>query len=150
MKLVKFNSHSNLSPFTSIFDDILGPEFSGGFFNESTAVRPAVNVLESKDEFGIEVAAPGMKKEDFSINLDKGVISISASKEVKEDEESNENDIRYTRREFGFSSFKRSFKLPKTVDTESIKASYEDGILKVVLPKKEEAVEKPARNIKIG
>jgi HSP20 family protein len=161
MNLVKFNRHSNLSPFNNLFDELLGPDFKTGLLNESESIRPAVNILESKKEFGIEVAAPGLAREDFSINLEKEIITISASNTTDksettgksvttEDGKAEADHKEYTLREFGFSSFKRSFKLPKSVNGESISASYENGVLKIVLPKKEEAVEKPARHISIG
>jgi HSP20 family protein len=97
---------------------------------------PAVNINETKDEFKIEVAAPGLKKEDFKINLDNNVLTISSEKE----ESKEENDENIRRREFSYSSFMRSFQLPEQeVDSEKIQAKYENGILKIELPKKEEA-----------
>lgn len=114
--------------------------------NWATSSTPAVNIIEGKDDFKIEVAAPGLSKEDFRINLDNDLLTISANKETKT-EEQNET---YTRREFSYSSFCRSFTLPETVDGEKISASQKEGILTIHVPKKEEAKVKPAREIAIA
>jgi HSP20 family protein len=126
------------------------------FFNEFPSLRssnfnhgmslPKVNIKEMADKYEVEMAVPGMKKEDFKVDLDNHVLSISTEKEEKREEE-NEN---YTRREFEYSSFKRTFTLPETVDESKIKAAYKDGILAIELPKIEEAKQKPARTIKIS
>ncbi|NIJ56005.1 Hsp20/alpha crystallin family protein [Dyadobacter arcticus] len=121
-----------------LFNEYNTPAFSGSV--------PAVNVVESKEGFRIEVAAPGLQKGDFKLNLEKNQLTISAQKEVKE-EESNE---KYTRREFKYNSFQRTFTLPNSVDGEKIEASYNEGILSIALPKREEAKEKPARAIEIA
>ena len=92
------------------------------------------------------MAIPGLKKSDFDISLDNQILSISA--ETKTEEESD--DKNYTRREFGYSSFKRTFKLPKSVETAKISANYSDGILKVILPKRDEAKKKPIQSIKVS
>lgn len=114
-------------------------DFHGG------TIMPAVNIKETDSEVAIEMAVPGMKKSDFNIDLDDNLLTVSA--EVKtENEDKNEN---YTRREFGYRSFKRSFNLPETVDAEKISARYNEGILILNLPKKEE-VRKPAKTIKIS
>ena len=94
----------------------------------------------------VEMAVPGLKKSDFKLDLDNQLLSIST--ETKEDYEHEEEN--YTRREFGYSSFKRTFTLPETVDDEKIDATYKDGILNILLPKKEEAKQKPSRTIKIS
>lgn len=132
------------------------PSFVEEFFNHelpyswnrnwATISTPAVNIVESKDEFRIEVAAPGLTKEDFKINLENDQLTISANKEVKKEE----NEETYTRREFSYSSFSRSFTLPETVDSEKIKASHQDGVLTIHVPKKEEAKPKPAREIAVA
>jgi HSP20 family protein len=107
---------------------------------------PAVNVAESAEGYRIEVAAPGLQKSNFKLNLDQNRLSISAEKENKA-EETNE---KYTRREFSYSSFQRTFTLPTTVDSEKINATYTDGVLYVEIPKREEAKVKPARSIEIA
>ena len=107
--------------------------------------NPATNIYESTEAFVIEMAVPGMKKEDFTINLEKEVLTISSEKESKTDE-----NMTFTRKEFNFNKFSRSFIIPKSVDVENIAADYEAGILKVTLPKKEEAKADLSRQISIN
>ncbi len=107
---------------------------------------PAVNVKEDINQFDIEVAAPGMAKKDFVIELNHNVLTISSEKMDKKEE----NTEKITRREFSYSSFCRSFTLPNSVKEEGIKASYKDGILDVSIPKKEEAKDKGPKRIAIG
>ena len=107
---------------------------------------PATNILNSEDDFVIEMAVPGMKKSDFKIDVDNDVLTIS-SEEKSEDEKAGAN---YTRREFYYNSFKRSFTLPEITDSEKIVAKYEDGVLAISIPKKEEAKPKPAKVIEIA
>jgi HSP20 family protein len=102
--------------------------------------------VESTENYTVEVAAPGLKKENFQINLNNNLLTI-ASKYEKSNEESKG---KYARKEFGYTSFQRSFTLPNTIDSSRIEASYKDGILYVYLPKREEAKEKPARQINIS
>lgn len=141
------NRSSNL-PMWSLIDDI----FNGGLpsvfsqnFNSGISL-PMVNIKETAEAYFVEMAVPGLKKSDFHIDLDNQVLSISTETE-HENELKEEN---YTRREFGYSSFKRSFTLPETVDDGKIKAEYDEGILSLHLPKREEAKQKPARSIKIS
>lgn len=127
-----------------LYNGFFGKEALNEFFAPAYAGSvPAVNVVESKEGFRIEVAAPGLQKADFKLNLEKNQLTISAQKE----EDSNE---KYSRREFKYSSFQRTFTLPNSVDGEKIVAAYADGILKVELPKREEAIEKPLREIEIA
>ena len=107
---------------------------------------PAVNIIESKDDYRIEVAAPGLNKEDFKINLENNVLTVSSEKEEKQEEK----EEKVMRKEFSYYSFSRSFTLPLTVNSEKIRATQKDGILQVVIPKKEEARDKPSREIKIS
>lgn len=107
--------------------------------------NPATNVYETADAYVIELAVPGMAKEDFSINLEKEVLTISSEKEINVDE-----TITFSRREFGIDKFKRSFIVPKSIDVDQIMADYEAGILKVTLPKKEEAKVDLSRQININ
>lgn len=120
------------------FNELLGTDFS--------ATLPAVNVAESKDDFRIEVAAPGLKKENFKLHLDHNRLTISSQVESEQEQKQE----KYTRKEFSYQSFQRSFTLPQTVDTEKISASYLDGVLLITLPKREEAKVKPARAIEIA
>lgn len=145
MTLVKFR---NRDLFPSMFREFLDRDFfdaANAGFNDST--MPAVNIKEGKDDFVVEVAAPGMKKDDFKIELDNNMLMISSEKEHQR-EESKEGQ--YTRHEFSYQSFKRTFTLPSTIEEKKIKATYNEGILSIVLPKKEEAKEKPKRMIEIG
>ena len=107
--------------------------------------RPAVNIVEFPEHFRIELAVPGLDKEDFKLNVEKEVLTISAVKEVEDQE-----GITYRRREFGAIDFERNYQLPETIDSDNIEATYVNGILAIVLPKKEEAKEKPARQISVG
>ena len=106
---------------------------------------PAVNIKETEGNYIVEMASPGMKKEDFKINLEEDILSISA--EIKA--EAEEKGEKFTRKEFSFSSFKRDFTLPETADKENITANYFDGILNITIAKKEEAKPKPAKLIEI-
>jgi HSP20 family protein len=106
-----------------------------------------VNIRENDNSYEVELMAPGMKKEDFNIELDNELLTISA--EIKS-ENNTQEEGKFTRREFSYSSFKRTFTLPETVKEEDINAVYQDGILKISLPKKEEALPKPKRMIEIG
>ena len=128
MNLVKFNRHPFFSGIMNDFDKEV-------FKNDYNVYNPAVNILEDEKQFTLELAAPGLKKDDFKINLDNQVLTIS--KEAKEQkEEVKEN---YTRKEFVYNSFSRSFRLPKIIVADKIKADYKDGILRIALPKDEKA-----------
>jgi HSP20 family protein len=124
--------------------------FNDTFFNNVNpaayrGTAPAVNVAEEDIAFRIDMAVPGLSRKDFRIDLENDVLTISSdNKENKEDKKHN-----YMRREFSYSTFKRSFQLPETIDQESIKASHDAGILTIQLPKKEEVVQKAAKQIEI-
>jgi HSP20 family protein len=107
---------------------------------------PAVNIRESETQFVIEMAAPGRKKEDFQITLEKNVLTISAEMSPQHEE----NAVNYARREFGLASFSRSFSIPGHVDQEKIKASHNNGVLMVELPKMEAEKAKAGKSIKIS
>jgi HSP20 family protein len=128
----------------SFFNSDLPSVFNSNFNTGMTL--PKVNIKETADAYWVEMAVPGMKKSDFHIDLDNQLLSIST--EIKQEEETKEDN--YTRKEFGYSSFKRSFTLPESVNDSKINASYNDGILSIHLPKKDEAKQKPARTIKIS
>jgi len=140
MSLVKFNQYPT---FTDLLENI-ERNFLGRV-DETSGDIPAVNIKEENDKFMLEMAAPGMKKDDFQINLDNYQLTISSEKK----EEKKEKEDNYTRREFVYSSFSRSFTLPKSIDIEKIKADYKNGILSIVLPKKEEET-KLTKQIKIS
>ena len=136
MTLVKFangQKNQNLNPF---FNDVFESIFNDSFLSDKLATRvPAVNIAETENEFHIELAVPGLKKEDFKINLDKNVLSISADKKTENVEEGK----KYSKKEYSYNSFVRSFTLPETVDHAKIEAVYTDGILTLNVAKKEEA-----------
>ncbi|WP_116106400.1 Hsp20/alpha crystallin family protein [Lewinella sp. IMCC34191] len=118
-------------------------------FSSTTTTLPAVNVRETGDEFVVEMAAPGMKKEDFEIELHNNVLTIRSERQHTELQPAG--DDRYSRREFSYQSFQRSFNLNnQVVDDAQINATYQDGILRLTLPKREEAREKPARQIQVA
>ena len=136
--------------FPSIFDRFFNNDLmdwnNSNFSNTNTSL-PAVNVKESEDDFTIEVAAPGMMKKDFNISFHNNVLTISSERK-NENEEKKEN---YTRREFSYQSFQRSFTVANNaVDSDKIAAKYADGILVITLPKREEVKPKPMKEIKIA
>lgn len=146
MKLARRNENY----FPSIFDrlwnnDLMDWNLTN--FSDSNTSLPAVNVKENENEFVIDVAAPGMEKKDFKINFHNNVLTISSE---KKDEKEQKNES-YTRREFSYQSFQRSFTVAENaVESEKIEASYKDGILEIKLPKREEIKPKPLREIKIS
>ncbi|MBN8679037.1 MAG: Hsp20/alpha crystallin family protein [Chitinophagales bacterium] len=146
--VVKFQPLPATKFFTNgLFDEFFNRNVGEFIGNENWTSQPAVNVTENDESFNIEVAAPGFSKPDFSLNVENGQLVVSAKREEKAEENNEKN--RFLRREFRFESFKRSFKLPNTVNQDAISAVYENGLLLVTLPKKEEA--KPvSKTIQIG
>jgi len=138
-----------LPTFPSWIDEVFNKNMRTEFMsNFNTGITlPAVNVLDTANDYLVEMAVPGLKKSDFDINVDNKLLSISAEVKSEYEDVDNEN---YTRREFGYSSFKRTFTLPETVETDEISAKYNDGILVVTLPKREEAKKKPLKSIKVS
>lgn len=136
----------------SLFDDFFTRDWldsSLANWRVSGATLPAVNVMETNDDFRIEVAAPGMKRSDFKVELDNNVLTISSQREEKAEEKDAAGN--YTRKEFSYQSFQRSFSLPENkVIGDKISARYADGILHVTVPKSEEAKVKPAKQIAVG
>jgi len=143
--LVKTNRKNGFAP-SPLLDDFISRDLFdwAGWSNDST--NPSVNIIESDEDFKVEMAAPGMKKDDFQVELDNDTLTIQSE---LSNENMEEND-KFTRREFNYQSFKRSFYLPNTVEADKINAKYKDGILRLVIPKKEEAKRKPAKTIKIS
>ncbi len=148
------------SLFNDFFDtDRFFPQMSMSPGMQQMRQQPAVNIVENDDEFRIEVSAPGMKKEDFSIEMEENRLTISAERKYEHEEKSGGNgngknkgdkgqaksNERYTRREFGYSQFSRSFMLPENVEPENIQANYQDGILNLILPKREEEKQRKQR-----
>jgi len=150
MSIVKRNGW----PFTDVpnlFNDFLNRDmWNWGIENNSATntTIPAINVKETNENFEVEVAAPGMEKKDFKIELNGNMLAISSEK--KNEWEQNENE-RYSRKEFSYQSFQRIFQLPKdVVDENNIQAKYENGLLRLIIPKKEQAKQKPPRMIEIA
>ncbi len=148
MTLVKRNGWSEAVPST-IWNNFFGGDlfdWDNNFANTGNSL-PAVNIKETPDSFRVEMAAPGMDKKDFKIELDGTALTISAEKKNESEQKDGEN---YNRREFSYQSFYRSFHLPKeVVNADKIEAKYENGLLKLTIPKREEAKQKPSRLISI-
>ncbi len=143
MKLIKRNDDWGLP---SIWEDF----FNNDGFNSQNVARkgmtvPAVNISETEKDYLVELAAPGMKKTDFKINIERNILTISS--EIKQ--EQKEENKNFTKQEFSYQSFERSFTLPASINQEKIDAKYTDGVLKVALPKKDEVISKP-KEIKIA
>jgi HSP20 family protein len=149
--LVKSNS-SLFPAIPSLFDDFFNRDWldsSLSTWKTTGATLPAVNVRENNDAFAIEVAAPGMKRDDFKVELQNDMLTISSELRNQQEDKGQNGD--YTRREFSYQSFQRSFSLPENrVDGNNISAHYTDGILHVVIPKREEAKVKPPRLISVS
>lgn len=145
------NSPARRNMFPDFFGDF-GSFFDNDFlpnrFMQSSRLlqnMPATNIKETDKSYEIEIAAPGLNKEDFNIDVENGTITISSEKK----DEKEEKDENYTRREYNYSSFSRSFRLPETVKEEDIDATYKDGVLMLSIPKKEEAQKPQKRQINI-
>ena len=137
MNLVRFNRHPFYSGLMNDMEDNF-PNF------KRNCNAPAVNIREDEKQFLLEFAVPGMKKDDFKINLENQILTISS--EIKEENEESKSN--YTRREFAYNSFSRSFTLPKNIVADKIKADYEYGILNISIPKDEKT--KLTREIKVA
>lgn len=132
----------NSNPFNHFF----APEFQGMFGADFQSQTPSVNIVEDEKSFTIEMAAPGLSKEDFKIELNKEVLTISADKKV----EAETQKPNYLKKEFSYHSFKRNFRVSEKVETTLIKANYENGVLKVILPKKETDNTESSKTISIS
>lgn len=150
MTIVKRNGNL-LNHFPTLFDDFLNRDiFNWGLtnFSDTNTTIPAVNIKETTDDYEVEVAAPGMTKKDFKVQLEGNMLTISSERTTGKEEK---DDVRYSSREFSYQSFSRTFTLQKdVVDTEKIQAKYEDGILHLLIPKKEHAKQKQPRLIEIS
>ncbi len=132
---------------SNFFDDFFTRDLFNWPSSSSTGTSiPSVNIYETDGEFHVEMAAPGMSKDDFKVELDNNMLTISSQKET-EDKNENKN---YQRREYSYQSFVRSFHLPDSAEAEKINAKYVDGVLNLVIPKREEAKRKPVKTIKIS
>lgn len=145
MSVVRFH-HRPAVRFGNFFDDFITRDMARFAATNQFASVPKVNVIEQKDSFTIEVAAPGLKREDFHLNIHENTLKISAAVEAEQTEQAG----RYTQKEFSYEKFERSFTLPKTVDQDHITARYSEGILSINLPKLPEAIRRPSREIEIS
>ncbi len=140
---------SNFPNFPSMLENFFSrgmSEFDDFFQRKGN--MPAVNIQEKENEFLIDVAAPGLKKEDFKLHLDNNVLTISSEKEYASEDKDERGS--YTRHEFSYQSFSRSFTLPEMANADQIKANYQDGILKISIPKREDARKQSSRTIDIS
>ena len=133
MKVVK--RHNGLFPFTSLFDDLFLENRLDSTNYERFSI-PAVNISENLSTFVVELAVPGLTKDEFEIEIEKESLKVSSNPSVKEDSAAKE-ETTFTRKEFNYGSFTRSFTLPDTVNKDEVKADYEAGVLRITLPKKE-------------
>lgn len=141
MSLVR--RHTGMFP--SLWNEVLTPDWFGGT-DQSKSNLPAVNIQESETGFTLELAIPGKQKDDFTIEVNENVLTVSMEKE----DEQKAQEGNYTRREFRYTNFKRSFTLPDTVNEDGITAQYEQGILRFSIPKKQEALPRPKRLIEVS
>jgi HSP20 family protein len=133
---------------TNLFDDFFTRDLFNWPSNSSTGTTiPKVNIYETDSEFHVEMAAPGMTRDDFKVELDNNMLTIASQKSYENVEDDKKN---FQRREFSYQSFERSFNLPDSAEADKINTKYNDGILSLVIPKKEEAKRKPVKTIKIG
>lgn len=135
MTLVKFANGKKENTLSPLFNDVFESLFNDSFSDRMMVKVPAVNIAETEANYHIELAAPGLKKEDFKINLDKNILSVSSDKK----EENTREGKRYNKREYSFTSFVRSFTLPDAADYSKIDAEYLNGVLNINVGKKEEA-----------
>ena len=150
MTLVKRNGNL-LNPLPMLFDDFFNRDlfnWSNSHYSETNTTIPAVNIKETAENYEVEVAAPGMTKKDFKVELDGNSLTISSERSHQKEEKEGE---RYFRKEFNYLSFQRTFNLQKdVVDIDKIEARYENGLLHLLIPKKEEVKQKPPRLIQIS
>ncbi|TSA28983.1 MAG: Hsp20/alpha crystallin family protein [Bacteroidetes bacterium] len=141
MAIIRWHQRNPLADIVSNFFDNDYADFFG-----KRACDPSANIIEKQEGFELEIAAPGLSKDDFKINLENSVLTISSEME----DEKREEGKNYTRKEFYYGSFSRSFTLPKSVDIEKIKADYKEGILRIDLPKRAEAKLEAKKEIRIS
>ena len=148
MSLIKFNNRNRLFPWDNngLKSFLSSDEFFNNDFFEEDSLMPAMNVKEHDDDFEIEFAAPGFSKKDFEVTIDDDILNVCGEKRSEEEEK----EEGYTRKEFSYNSFKRSLKLPNTINKDQdVKAIYKNGILKLNLQKREEAKVAPKKVIEV-
>ena len=141
MTYSKFNAAAPSTSLNKWIDTLFNTTLADAMGTDFTNSSPSVNIVEHDAHFTMQLAAPGMQKSDFNINIENDYLVISAEKKTEKEETGNEG--KFTRREFNYSSFKRSFQLDENINREGIAASYENGVLSITLPKKEETWKKP-------
>ena len=144
MSLMKFSN-----PLPTFFDRFFENDlfdWSNRNYSLTNTTLPSVNIKEKQDAFEVDVAAPGLTKNDFRLELNNNMLTISSERKV---ENETKEDEMFTKHEFSYQSFTRSFTMPDYADNENITATYDNGILHVAIPKKEEARPRPARMIEI-
>jgi HSP20 family protein len=147
MSLIKRNE--NYPAWPNLFNDFFSRDlldWTTRNFSDTNTTLPSVNISEGPDSYEVDMAAPGLEKKDFKIELTHGALTISSEKKVENETKSGKQ---FTRREYSYQSFSRSFTLPETVESEKISAKYENGVLKVVIPKKAVAKTKSQKTIEI-
>jgi len=147
MSLIKRNE--NYPAWSNLFNDFFNRDWldwTTRNFSDTNTTLPSVNILEGTDNYEVDMAAPGLEKKDLKIELNHGVLTISSEKKVENETKKGQQ---FTRREYSYQSFNRSFTLPDTVESEKISAKYENGVLKVVIPKKDVAKTKSLKTIEI-
>ena len=147
MPLIKRNE--NYLAWSNLFKDYFNHDWldwTTRNFSETNTTLPSVNISESTDSYEVDMAAPGLEKKDFKVELNHEVLTISSEKKVDNE---TKNGKQFTRREYSYQSFRRSFTLPDTVESEKISAKYENGVLKVAIPKKAVTKTKSLKTIEI-
>ena len=150
MNLERFHHpHRNVNQnlVDQLFNNFLKNDYDEKYLNECNC-KPATNIFETDNDFRVELLLPGFKKEEVQLNYHEQVLTVKS--ELPEEKEDEKETFKYEHREFGAYSFERKFRVPRTVDAEKISAHFENGVLKLVLPKKEEALEKAPVDIKIA
>jgi HSP20 family protein len=142
MTMMRFNPHS---PIADLFDNLFGDQKNEKMERKNYECAPSTNILETNDDFKVQMAVPGVNKKDIKIDLEKNILTISSDKSAENKEN---NDVKFTRREFAYGTFSRAFTLPETINVDKIGAEVKDGILTVTLPKKEET--RVSKEIKIS
>lgn len=135
--------HSNYLP--TLVSDFWGEDLFPTF-EQNWRMTPAVNIIESDQDFKVEVAAPGLCKDNFKVHVEKNILEISADKT----DENETQDKKYIRKEFSYSEFRRTFSLPSSVDAGKINATHKDGVLTVEIPKRDESKINPRKQIEIA
>lgn len=148
MTLIRRNE--NYPTWPNFFKDVFNPDWDAWFntnYSAPDSTMPSVNIKEDANKYEVELAAPDMEKDDFKLELNNNVLTVSAEKKTESQKKEGE---KYTHREFCYKSFTRTFTLPTTADSEKIEAKYDKGVLKVAIPKRDEAKPKPAKLIEIA